>query len=121
MKILLFEDSPSVAQLIEEIGKKFNYNIQSFASALKAQEKYRDVEPDLVLMDIRMTGIDGVEAMTRIKALDPDAVVIGMTGISEKEEKKNLLNKGFDDFLSKPFVVDEFIEVLEKWQKKLHP
>ncbi len=80
------------------------------------------VEPDhfdLVLMDLHMPGMDGFEATARIRGLDPDRAaipIIALTANAMAEDRKNCLDAGMDDYLSKPVAAQALEETLARWK-----
>ena len=68
---------------------------------------------DLILMDIRMTGVSGIEALDKIKSLRPDIPVIMMTAFFSEELASQVRNKGASDCLGKPFDFDELQQTIE--------
>ena len=70
---------------------------------------------DLVLMDIKMPGVDGNQATTKIKAMNPDIVVIVQTSFNLKEDKERSFEAGCDSFLSKPIKPQNLMATVEKY------
>lgn len=114
-KILLFEDNDSVSMLIKKIAEKFGYTMQTYPSGYQALEKTISYKPNIVLMDIWMEGVNGIDAMREIKGSMPEMPIVGITGATSAGTRDELLEKGFDEVLLKPFHIKDLIEVLEKW------
>ena len=75
--ILVCDDAAFMRMMIKDILTKNGYNVAGEAeNGAKAVEKYTEVKPDLVLMDITMPEMDGIQALKKIKELDPMAMVI---------------------------------------------
>ena len=92
----------------------WEYDIVEADSGSKAIEKVQNVPFDLVLMDVCMPEISGVEALDRIKATNPKIPVIMMTGYSSAETANRAMQKGAYDYLTKPFDFDNLRSTIEK-------
>ena len=104
--ILICDDAAFMRMMIKDILTKNGYNIAGEAeNGQKAVEKYAELKPDLVLMDITMPEMDGIEALKRIKAADPSASVIMVI---------ESIQSGAKDFIVKPFQADRVIEAVQK-------
>ena len=101
--------------MIKDILVKNGYEIAAEAeNGLKAVEQYPDAKPDLVLMDITMPGVDGIEAVRRIKALDPNANVIMCSAMGQQAMVIEAIQAGAKDFIVKPFQADRVLEAVRK-------
>jgi CheY-like chemotaxis protein len=69
----------------------------------------------LILMDIKMPGMDGFEATKIIKSKNPDQIVIAVTAYARPEERLRFMEAGFNDYLTKPIKPDEFSSVLRRY------
>ena len=86
--ILICDDAAFMRMMIKDILTKNGYNIAGEAeNGQKAVEKYAELKPDLVLMDITMPEMDGIEALKRIKAADPSASVIMCSAMRSEERR----------------------------------
>ena len=101
--------------MIKDILVKNGYEIAAEAeNGLKAVEQYPDAKPDLVLMDITMPEVDGIEAVRRIKALDPKANVIMCSAMGQQAMVIEAIQAGAKDFIVKPFQADRVLEAVRK-------
>jgi len=113
--ILICDDAAFMRMMIKDILTKNGYNIAGEAeNGLKAIEKYAEVKPDLVLMDITMPEMDGIEALKRIKAADPNASVIMCSAMGQQAMVIESIQAGAKDFIVKPFQADRVIEAVQK-------
>ena len=113
--ILICDDAAFMRMMIKDILTKNGYNIAGEAeNGLKAIEKYAEVKPDLVLMDITMPEMDGIEALKRIKAADPNASVIMCSAMGQQAMVIESIQAGAKDFIVKPFQADIVIEAVQK-------
>ena len=101
--------------MIKDILTKNGYNIAGEAeNGAKAVEKYNELKPDLVLMDITMPEMDGIEALKKIKAGDPNAMVIMCSAMGQQAMVIESIQSGAKDFIVKPFQADRVIEAVKK-------
>jgi two-component system chemotaxis response regulator CheY len=101
--------------MIKDILTKNGYNIAGEAeNGAKAVEKYAELKPDLVLMDITMPEMDGIEALKKIKASDPNASVIMCSAMGQQAMVIESIQSGAKDFIVKPFQADRVIEAVQK-------
>jgi len=101
--------------MIKDILTKNGYNIAGEAeNGVKAVEKYNELKPDLVLMDITMPEMDGIEALKKIKAADAGASVIMCSAMGQQAMVIESIQSGAKDFIVKPFQADRVIEAVQK-------
>ena len=110
--ILIVEDNEMNVQLLHSILKFTGHSAHSVMNGMEAVNAALKREYDLILMDIQLPGINGVEAMKQIrdalKEETPPAIAI--TAYAMKGDGEKLIQKGFDDYLSKPFNINTLIE-----------
>lgn len=113
--ILICDDAAFMRMMIKDILTKNGYNIAGEAeNGAKAVEKYNELKPDLVLMDITMPEMDGIEALKKIKAGDPNAMVIMCSAMGQQAMVIESIHSGAKDFIVKPFQADRVIEAVKK-------
>ena len=113
--ILICDDAAFMRMMIKDILTKNGYNVVGEAeNGLKAVEKYSETKPDLVLMDITMPEMDGIEALKKIKALDPGAKIIMCSAMGQQAMVIESIQSGAKDFIVKPFQADRVIEAVQK-------
>ncbi|MDD3905201.1 MAG: response regulator [Candidatus Omnitrophica bacterium] len=109
-KILTVDDQMGIDSFFYEFFTVRNYevfNAQSGEEAIKIVKKHK---PRIVLLDINMSGMDGIETLKRIKAIDKDIVVIMVTGVKDDDTINKALDAGANDYITKPLS----LEYLEK-------
>lgn len=118
-KILIVDDEPSSIRLIQRLLKKKNYRTEAASSGEEALKVINSYRPDLVLLDINMTGIDGYETCRRIRANDDlrSTKVILITGRAELDERLKGYQAGADDYMAKPFSTAELKAKIEVFTK----
>ncbi len=114
-RVMVCDDAAFMRMMIKDILVKNGYEIAAEAeNGLKAVERYPEAKPDLVLMDITMPEIDGIEAVRRIKALDPNANVIMCSAMGQQAMVIEAIQAGAKDFIVKPFQADRVLEAVRK-------
>ena len=113
--ILICDDAAFMRMMIKDILTKNGYNIVGEAeNGAKAVEKYNELKPDLVLMDITMPEMDGIEALKKIKASDPNASIIMCSAMGQQAMVIEAIQNGAKDFIVKPFQADRVLESIRK-------
>ena len=101
--------------MIKDILTKNGYNVAGEAeNGAKGVEKYNELKPDLVLMDITMPEMDGIQALKAIKAADADAKVIMCSAMGQQAMVIESIQSGAKDFIVKPFQADRVLEAVKK-------
>ncbi len=113
--ILICDDAAFMTMIINDILLKNGYNIAGEAeNGVKAVEKYQETKPDLVLMDITMPEMDGIQALKKIKAIDANASVVMCSAMGQQAMVIESIQSGARDFIVKPFQPDRVIEAVKK-------
>ena len=113
--ILICDDAAFMRMMIKDILTKNGYVIVGEAeNGAKAVEKYNETKPDLVLMDITMPEMDGIQALKKIKEGDPGAMVIMCSAMGQQAMVIESIQAGAKDFIVKPFQADRVIEAVKK-------
>ena len=113
--VLICDDAMFMRTMIKDILTKNGYNVAGEAeNGAKAVEKYNELKPDLVLMDITMPEMDGIQALKKIKATDPGAMVIMCSAMGQEAMVIESIQSGAKDFIVKPFQADRVLEAIEK-------
>ena len=113
--LLIVDDEPDMLKLLQRsISRALECDLETVGSGEQALEKVARKSYDLVLLDIRMPGIDGMETLERMTALDPWVTVVMMTAFGAIEVAVEAVKKGAYDFITKPFEHDEITRLLKK-------
>ena len=113
--ILICDDAAFMRMMIKDILTKNGYNIVGEAeNGAKAVEKYAELKPDIVLMDITMPEMDGIEALKKIKAADANASIIMCSAMGQQAMVIESIQSGAKDFIVKPFQADRVLEAVQK-------
>jgi len=105
-KVLVVDDEPEVRRLLQDFLSGQGYDVALAADGVEALAAVDDQKPDLVLLDVAMPVMNGVETLTRIVALDRPVRVIMVTGNSDLSLMAKLLALGAVDYIPKPFDLD---------------
>ena len=113
--ILICDDAAFMRMMIKDILTKNGYTVIGEAeNVAKAVEKYAELKPDLVLMDITMPEMDGIQALKKIKEADPSATVIMCSAMGQQAMVIESIQSGAKDFIVKPFQADRVLEAVRK-------
>lgn len=120
IKLLIAEDNRTNQLVVTRMLKNSGFDITIAANGLEAVECYRDVLPDIILMDMMMPVMDGVEATMKIRALEAEVTgtncpIIALTANALEAHKEKCLAAGMDDFLSKPINKKALLQSIDKW------
>jgi two-component system chemotaxis response regulator CheY len=114
-KILIVDDAAFMRMMIKEILTKNGFNVVGEAQdGAQAVEKYKELRPDLVTMDITMPEMDGIHALKEIRAFDTNAKVIMCSAMGQQAMVIDAIQAGAKDFIVKPFQADRVIEAIKK-------
>jgi two-component system chemotaxis response regulator CheY len=114
-RILVVDDAAFMRMMIKDILTKNGYEVVGEASdGAQAVEKYQELQPDLVTLDITMPEMDGIEALKRIRAADPNARVIMCSAMGQQAMVIDAIQAGAKDFVVKPFQADRVIAAVKK-------
>lgn len=113
--ILLVDDAAFMRMMLKDILVKNGYEVLGEAeNGQKAVEKYKELEPDLVIMDITMPEMDGISAVKEIKKIDGNATVIMCSAMGQQAMVIEAIQSGAKDFIVKPFQADRIVEAVKK-------
>ncbi len=108
--ILLAEDEELMRTILTHLLEEAGFRVMAFASAEEAIEHFAAEDVSVTLTDIRMTGMDGLTLLDRIKDLDSEALVVVMTAYSSVDSAVAALRKGAYDYITKPFVNEDLLQ-----------
>jgi two-component system nitrogen regulation response regulator NtrX len=101
-EILVVDDEPGIRQALSQMLEYEGYTVRTAKDGPSALESYAVEPPDLVLLDIKMASMDGLEVLDRLREQDPDVVVVMISGHGSVETAVEALKRGAFDFLEKP-------------------
>ena len=113
-KILLVDDAAFMRKMIKDTLTKNGYtDVFEAVDGADAVEKYAEIAPDLVFMDITMPNMDGLEALKAIKGGDPNATVIMCSAMGQEAMVIDAIKSGAKDFIVKPFKPDRILKTVQ--------
>src|SRR3972149_4100286 len=101
-RILAVEDEPTVAEVVDRYLRRDGYNVSVTHDGLRALEEYDRFQPDLVVLDLMLPGLDGIEVCRRIRARASTPIIM-LTARADEVDKLVGLEIGADDYMTKPF------------------
>jgi len=114
-RILIVDDAAFMRMMIKDVLTKNGFEVIGEAeNGAKAIEKYKELSPDLTVMDITMPEIDGIQALKEIKKIDPSAKIIMCSAMGQQAMVIEAIQAGAKDFIVKPFQADRVIEAIKK-------
>lgn len=113
-KILIVDDEPSMREILKEILLENNFETIQAKNGQEALEKYKELKPDLVTLDLIMPGTDGWQTLENILAHDPKAKVIMVTAMYKPEHIEEMYEAGAKGYVTKPYHEEHFISVINK-------
>jgi two-component system chemotaxis response regulator CheY len=112
--ILVVDDAAFMRMMIRDILVREGYVIHEAVNGRDAIEKYSEVSPDLVTMDITMPEMDGITALREIRSTNPDAKILMVSAMGQQKMIVEALEFGALDFLVKPFQPTKVLETVKK-------
>jgi len=113
-KILIVDDQRGVRRLLEELFKKEGWTVKAVSDGREALSAVDEFQPNIILMDMKMPNINGLEASKQILAAHPDMSIIMMTAYGEMDVIKNALEAGVKKCVTKPFDIMNLKDIVNK-------
>ena len=114
-RILIAEDSSVILNLTKKILGQQNYVIETVKNGVEVMDKFNSEPYDLILMDIHMPKMDGMECASEIRKTNADLPIIAITGNANNYSMEDFNAAGINDFLPKPLNYDEMLEMVNKY------
>ncbi len=119
ISILILDDEPIVSKRLKPSLEKKGYLVETFTESEAALKRVKEKKFDIVITDLKMEGLSGMEFLTEVKKLYPDTEVIVITGFATMDTAKESFQKGIFDFLAKPFKLGEITAVIQRAEEKI--
>jgi two-component system, OmpR family, KDP operon response regulator KdpE len=107
-RILVVDDEPQLTRVLRTGLKSRGYEVRAAADGLAGFEAFNDWHPDLVITDLAMPNVDGLELCRRLRAVSQVPIIV-LSAKGEEKTKVEALDLGADDFITKPFGIDELL------------
>ncbi len=114
VRILILDDEPIVSKRLKPALERKGYCVETFVNSVDALGRFREFPFEIVVTDLKMEGIDGMEFLTEVKKMRPETEVIVITGFATMETAKESFRQGVLDFLAKPFKICEMHDAIAK-------
>jgi two-component system, NtrC family, nitrogen regulation response regulator NtrX len=111
-RILVVDDEEGIRRVLSQLLEYEGHEVRSAGSAGECLALYPDFRPDLTFLDVKMARMDGLEALTRLREIDPAAVVVMISGHGSIETAVDATRRGAFDFLEKPLDTDRILLIL---------
>ncbi len=118
VKILIVDDDKAILEYMQTLLEKDGFTVKTLLDPLLAEEELKVGGYHLVILDLMMPKMDGIETLKRIRRIDSDVAVVIYTGYPNVESAIAAMKLEAVDYLKKPFNVDEFREVLDRVMRK---
>jgi len=112
-QVLVIDDQPGIRRLLTEVLKEAGYEVITAANGYEGLEKVKELNPDLVLLDMKMPGMDGIETLCELKRRDFKSGIIMMTAYGELDLLNAAKEQGAHDYVIKPFDINLLCRVVE--------
>jgi two-component system nitrogen regulation response regulator NtrX len=113
-KILVVDDQESMREMLSELLQMMGYEARAVDGGQQALQSLQETETDLVITDLNMPGMDGMELMKRIKMLYPGLPVIIITGYGTFNTERQVLSSGADGYIPKPCTINRVQETVNQ-------
>jgi two-component system cell cycle response regulator DivK len=116
-RILVVEDNETSMKLFRDVLQAKGYSTLEATTGEEAVELARTLDPALVLMDVQLPGIDGIEALAQLRGDERTSAipVVALTAQAMRGDSEHFLDIGFDGYLSKPVDIDELIATVRRY------
>lgn len=117
--LLIVDDEQGMRQLLSLVFGRAGHKVRAAENGRRALEMLREEPPELIISDVKMPDMDGIQLLRSVRESQPDAAVIMMTAFATVETAREAFKLGADDFIQKPFDVDELKLIVEKALERL--
>ncbi len=112
--IIVIDDDDAVLLSVNKILSKAGFHVETFEDGVSGLEGVTELKPDLVVVDLRMTGLSGMEVIDRVSEMDPYIIIVVITGYATIDTAVEAIKLGAYDFLPKPFSPDELRVIVNR-------
>ncbi|APR84094.1 sigma-54 dependent DNA-binding response regulator [Minicystis rosea] len=112
-RILVIDDEPDIRETLDMVLALAGYEVSTAASGISAIERMKTEHFDLVITDLRMPGLSGIDTVEALRKLDPGLAVIVVSGYASEDATARCLAQGALCVMNKPFQLDELLQVVK--------
>ena len=117
-RVLIVDDAPDTLDIIQKLLRYEGYDVITAPTGEDGLKRVEEEEPDIVLMDINLPGIDGTEALRRIRRINPFQCVVMLTAFATVDNAIRALKEGATDFIKKPFENEHLVHIVNQCLEK---
>ena len=118
LRILILDDEPIVCRRLKPAFEKRGYAVETFTDSASALARLQETSFDIVITDLKMEGVDGMQILTQAKKAAANTRVIIITGFATMETARESYRKGAFDFVAKPFKLRDILECVKKIEEQ---
>ena len=119
VRIMVLDDEPIVCKRLKPALEKLGYEVDTFTQSPEAMHQIQQTAYDIIITDLKMKEIDGMQFLSEAKKRHPQTEVIVITGFATMETAKESFKKGVFDFIAKPFNLNEIQKVVQRAAAKI--
>jgi DNA-binding NtrC family response regulator len=119
LRVLVLDDEPIVCKRLKPALEKQGYEVDAFTESAAAMNQIRQMDYDIIITDLKMKGVDGMQLLEEAKRRSPKTEVVVITGFATMETAKESFHKGVFDFVAKPFKLSEIQDVVSRAEAKI--
>jgi two-component system response regulator (stage 0 sporulation protein F) len=113
-KILIIDDETDLRDLIKDVLEEEGYEVSCAANGADGILLNERINPDLIILDLRMPGMDGIETLRNIRKKDDTVIVVILTGYGCPDTIRDAVNLNVSEYISKPFENRELLSIIDK-------
>ena len=114
-QVLVVENDDSIRELIKEFVKEGDYSVDVASNAKEACELISETEYEVIILDIKLNGTNGVELCIKIRDFDEDVVILAITGLTVLTDEYDLKIAGFDEVFTKPWSYHDLLDTMKRY------
>ena len=119
LKIMILDDEPIVCKRLKPALEKQGFEVDTYTDSVEAMERIKGFGYDIIITDLKMKGVDGMQLLGEAKRQTPNTEVIVITGFATMETAKESFQQGVFDFIAKPFKLNEIQSVVSRAEAKI--
>ncbi|MFH0782843.1 MAG: response regulator [Pseudomonadota bacterium] len=119
LRILILDDEPIVCKRLKPAFQKLGHEVEIFTDSASALARLKEATFNIVITDLKMEGVDGMQVLAEVKNGSADTHVIIITGFATLETAKESYRKGAFDFVAKPFKLRDILDCIKRIEEKI--